>query len=129
MSTRLDIFLIMGNARTGTMSKYKKSNTPQHVQLLYELLKDPEWRNLSSSAKIVYIYLRANFKHKTLTDLSLTYKEMEDMMSRPTISSAFKELIKKKFIKKIKAGGLFGGKCEYKLIGKYKDFYYKGTLI
>lgn len=106
----------------------RKSNI-QFVMIFLDLLKDPKWRNLSSSAKITYIYMRSKFNRKDLNEISLTYSEMADLMSKTTLSSAFKELIVNEFIKKTKKGGLYGGKCKYKFIGKYKEFYYNGSPI
>ncbi len=96
-----------------------------------DLLKDPEWRELSSSAKIVYIYLRSKFCHKTLEngDVTLSYGEIDDMLSTATISNSFKELSKKGWIKKTKHGGLFGGVCHYQFTGKYSPYFYKGYKV
>ncbi|HEB41649.1 MAG TPA: hypothetical protein ENI08_01345 [Candidatus Dependentiae bacterium] len=102
----------------------KKYKAPPFVMVKLEMLKDPDWRNLSSSAKIIYIYLKSKFNHKTLGQVSLSYGEIGDMFSSKTISRAFKELQDKSWIEKIKQGGLFGGVCSYKFNGKYKEFIY-----
>ena len=107
----------------------KKHNAPPFVMVRRDLLKDPEWRKLSSSAKVLYIYLRSKFNYKTLSEVTLAYSEAKDMMSSKTISRAFKELQGEGFIEKTKHGGLFGGLCAYKFIGQYADFYYKGNAI
>ncbi len=101
----------------------KKQKAPPFVMLRRDLLKDPEWRTLSASAKIVYIYLKSKYNNKTLDMVTLAYSELEDMYSTQTVSNAFKELIEKGFIEKLKNGGLFGGVCVYGFIGKYKSFY------
>jgi hypothetical protein len=97
--------------------------------LRIDLLKDPEWRKISSSAKIIYIYLRAKFNYKTLSEVTLTYSEMKDVMSTRTMSEALKELVKGGWIIRANYGGLFSGSSTYKFNGKYKDFYYKGARI
>jgi DNA-binding transcriptional ArsR family regulator len=107
----------------------QKHRAPPFVMVRRDLLKDPEWRKLSSSAKLIYIYLRAKFNYKTYSEVTLAYSEMKDMMSSKTVSRAFQELRDKGFIEKIKQGGLFGGVCAYKFIGQFKDFYYKGYPI
>jgi len=99
------------------------------VAIRFDLLKDPGWRKLSSSAKVIYIYMRSKFNYKTFSEVSLAYSEMEDMMSSKTISRTFKELENGGWIEKAKKGGLFGGVCTYKFTGQYKDFYYKGHAI
>ena len=94
-----------------------------------DLLKDHNWRKLSSSAKVLYIYLRQKFNYKTFQEVTLAYSEVKDMMSSKTVSRAFKELQQAGFIEKTKQGGLFGGVCAYKFIGQFKDFYYKEHAI
>lgn len=106
-----------------------KFKLPPFVAVRKDLLKDPDWRRLSSSAKIIYIYLRGKFNYKTLQEVTLAYSEVKDMMSSKTISKAFRELQDTGFIEKTKYGGLFGGVCAYKFIGQFKDFYYKGYAI
>jgi hypothetical protein len=107
----------------------KKHKAPPFVMVRQDLLKAPEWRKLSSSAKVLYIYLRSKFNYETLSEVSLAYSEVEDMMSSKTISKAFKELQQSGFIEKTKDGGLFGGVCIYKFTGTYKDFYFKGYAV
>ena len=107
----------------------KKNKLPPFVAIYRELLKDKEWRALSSSAKVVYIYLRSKFNARTLSEVTLAYSEMKDMMSTATMSNALKELRAKNFIKKEKLGGLFGGCCTYKFTGKHAMFHYKGTKV
>ena len=100
----------------------KKPKAPPFVMVRRDLLKDPGWRKLSSSSKVLYIYLRAKFNYKTKDDISLSYQEMKDVLSPATMNRAFKELLKEHWVKKIKQGGLFGGLCSYKFNGQYKDF-------
>jgi len=92
-------------------------------------MKDPAWRQLPNSAKIVYIYMRGKFNYRTLQEVTLAYSEMKDMMSSRTISKAFKELIKGGWIERVTPGGLFGGVTVYRFVGQYKDFYFKGRVI
>ncbi|MDP1852915.1 MAG: hypothetical protein Q8L26_01720 [Candidatus Omnitrophota bacterium] len=107
----------------------KKHKAPPFVMVRRDLLKDPEWRKLSSSAKVLYIYLRAKFNHKTLSEVTLAYSEMKGVMSSKTMSRAFKELMDGKWIEKVKYGGLFGGVSSYKFTGQYKDFCYMGFKV
>ena len=107
----------------------KPNRLPPFVALFKALLKDPCWRALSSSAKIVYIYMRSKFNTSTYSEVSLAYSEIIDMLSSKTISRAFKELENNGFIEKTKLGGLYGGACKYRFIGEFKDFYYKSHKI
>ena len=106
-----------------------KRNAPPFVMIRKDLLRDVQWRKLKSSAKVIYIYLRAKFNYGTFSEVSLAYSEVQDMMSSKTISSAFKELEEAGFIEKTKQGGLFGGVCSYKFAGDYAGFYYKGYRV
>jgi len=107
----------------------KKNRLPPFVALYKALLKDQNWRKLSSSSKVVYVYLRNKFNTNSLSQVSLSYVEIGDMMSTGTVNRAFKELQQKGFIEKTKQGGLFGGVCLYKFIGPFKDFHYKGYPV
>jgi len=111
----------------------RKRKAPPFIMIRRDLLKDPQWRKLSSSAKVLYIYLRSKFNYRTLSEVSLAYSELKGMnrlSSTRAISNAFKELQREKWIEKAKiGGGMYGGVCTYKFIGPYKDFYYKGGTI
>ena len=107
----------------------RRHKAPPFVMIRQDLLKDPKWRQLSSSAKVLYIYLRRKFNYKTLSEVTLTYAEMKDVMSTKTMSRAFKELINDGFIDKDKQGGLYGGISTYIFVGDYKDFYYNGNKV
>ena len=76
----------------------KKIKCPPFVMVRRDLLKDPKWRKLSSSAKVLYIYIRSKFNYKTFSEVTLAYSEVKDMMSSRTVSSAFKELQREGFI-------------------------------
>ncbi|MCX5748871.1 MAG: hypothetical protein NTZ10_01310 [Candidatus Saganbacteria bacterium] len=101
-----------------------KSKAPPFVMLPNDLLDDANFRRLSESTKIIYIYLKKSFNTKEPFVLKLSYISMEDMISSKTMSKALKELIDNGFIEKIKQGGLFGGRTTYRLIGPHSSFYY-----
>jgi len=107
----------------------KKNRLPPFVALYKELLRDSNWRSLSFSAMVIYVYMRGKFNTSTFSEVSLAYSEMKDMMSTKTMSKAFKELQKKGFIVKTKHGGLYGGVCKYKFIGQFRHFHYKGYRV
>jgi len=110
----------------------KKNKLPPFVAVYRALLKDQAFRSLSSSAKVLYIYLRSKFNTETFSEVSLAYSEMKGvkgLASSRTISEAFQELQKAGFIEKTKYGGLYGGVCKYKFVGEFKDYYYKGFKV
>jgi len=107
----------------------RSNRLPPFIAIYKALLKDPAWRRLSSSAKVLYVYMRSKFNTSTFSEVSLAYSEVNDMMSSRTISRAFRELQAAGFIKKTKHGGLYGGVCKYKFVGEFKDFHYKGYKV
>jgi len=104
------------------MSKRTGYGNTSFVMVRCDLLKDPEWKKLTNSAKILWIYLRAKYNYKTKDNITLAYIEMEGILSGKTFSRAIKELIDNNWIEKTKQGGLYGGLCSYKFNGKYKEF-------
>lgn len=104
----------------------KKTKAPPFVMVQKDMLEDHQWQKLTNSAKVTWIYLRSKFNYRTLNEVTLTYSEMEGVMTSKTFKRALQELMDEKWIIKIKQGGLFGGACQYKFMGKYKDFYYQG---
>ena len=73
--------------------------------------------------------MRKKFNYKTYSNVTLAYSEMKGVLSTKTMSRAFKELEDDKWIEKTKHGGLYGGVCQYKFLGDYKDFFYKGFKL
>lgn len=76
-----------------------------------DLLRDEDFRKLTSGAKILYIHLRAKFnpKNSDPSEVILTYEEMKDVLGPQAMSRALKELLKGDWIKRTKKGGMFGG--------------------
>ena len=114
------------------MSQWKRGKVkPQpYIAVRKDLLQDPEWHKLSSGAKVAWIYLRNNYDYSNGTkETFLSYRQMKGILGSMALSRALKELISNNWIEKTKHGGLFGGVCKYKFIGKYKEFYYKGMFV
>lgn len=113
------------------MSQWKrKSKIPPFIAVRKDLLKDPEWQKLSSSAKVLWIYLRNNYDYSNNSkETFLSYKQMQGVMGSKAMSRSLKELIDNKWIEKTKHGGLFGGVCRYKFLGKYRDYYFNKKVV
>jgi len=107
------------------------------VLVYIDLLRDPDFMNLSNSAKILYIYLRAAYNpyYEELNDYTgeiqvrLPYKQIEKIkgFTSNTIKKCFDELKNAKFIKIAEQGGLGRPnmpniKSAYSFVGKYKNF-------
>lgn len=109
------------------MSVSKRRSEKRHksfVMLSRKMLRDKNWKDLSSAAKLFYIYLKGKFNGHNNGKIRLSYTELKGVrgISSPaTISSASKELQKSGWIKRKKIGGLYRHVNEYELTGKYDD--------
>ena len=66
-----------------------------------DLLQDPEWKKLSSGAKVAWIYLRNNYDYSNNSkETFLSYNQMKDILGAKAMSRALKELINNKWIEK-----------------------------
>jgi hypothetical protein len=86
------------------------------------ILHCDEWKQLSPSAKLVYIYIKARHNGRNNGRISLPYSELETVKglgSPSTVSSALKELVKKGWIRKTQLGGLFRYRNQYEMTGRY----------
>jgi hypothetical protein len=73
---------------------------------LESMMLSPEWRALSSTAKIIYFYLKLKWNpYDESKPVSLTYAELDDMFTHTTISRGFKELEAKDWIEVVRRGG------------------------
>lgn len=97
------------------------------VPMRRDMLKDPIWRQLSSKAKVIYLYLRRN-SNNLVKGIKLPYSQLIDMMSTQTISKGLKELRDAGFIKQVSKGGMYGSPAIYDFIGQYKDPYHSGRM-
>lgn len=112
----------------------KKQKAPRFAMIYYGLLEDPEFRQLSFSAQLLYIYMRRQFKGNREDPLTfeLPHSKMKDVMSSRTMTRATKELEDAGFIKVEYRGQSFGNrkvKSLYRYTGKWAIFYYKGYVI
>lgn len=89
-----------------------------------DMMESDSFRGLSSNAKVIYLYLRKNTNGQYGDPVSLPYSQLVDMMSRATISKAFKELIEAGFIERVARGGMYGTANYYRLIGEFANPYY-----
>jgi hypothetical protein len=85
------------------------------------MLASREWRDLSSSAKVLYICLKHKFVGGNNGEIELHYSELEDMMSSGTISAAFKQLVRMGWVEKTHLGGLYRYRNKYKLTGRHDE--------
>lgn len=85
-------------------------------------MKDENWKQLSPGSKILYLYLKSKYNGSNNGQIRLHYSELQDVrgFKNPrAISSAFKELEEKEWIKRSKIGGLHRYFNEYELTGRF----------
>jgi hypothetical protein len=100
------------------MSRRRRKG-PKFVMLERATLRSQEWKSLSHSEMIAYIYVKYNYNGGNNGQIPLTYKELKGVLAPATLSEALKGLITKGWIEKTKHGGLYRYYCHYKLTGKY----------
>lgn len=113
---------------------FHKAKAPRFAMIYYGLLDDPEFRQLSFSAQVLYIHMIRQFKGNREDPLTfeLPHSKMKDVMSSRTMTRATKELEDAGFIKVEFRGKSYGNrkvKSLYRYTGKWAKFYYNGLVI
>jgi hypothetical protein len=113
-------------ARRRGPRKGKGYSNPPFVGLPIRMVRRcDEWKNLSSSAKILYIYIKSKYNGSNNGEIKFSYSEIKGVKgcaTNRTISRAIKELESNEWICKTKIGGLYRYYNLYKLTFKYDDF-------
>lgn len=100
----------------------RKRRGPPFAKVYRErLVKSPAWRELTNTEFRLYVYLKAKHNGYNNGEITLKYSEIEDIMSRKTISKVLKGLIEKGWIKKTQLGGLCRYYCLYELTWRHDD--------
>jgi len=98
----------------------QKQKGPPFVMLEKAVLDSTEWKQLSHSEMLIYIYIKKNYNGANNGEIPFTYSSIKKVIkSDATISSALKNLISKGWIERTQHGGLYRYYCLYKLTGKY----------
>lgn len=97
----------------------RKNKHRRFVLLERQTLISPNWKALSHTEMVVYIYIKNNFNGSNNGSIPLKYSELKDIMAPATISKALKGLREKGWIEITQQGGLYRYFCLYKLTGKY----------
>lgn len=102
------------------MNKHRgKRGGPPFVMLEKATLDNPQWKKLSVSAMIVYIYIKKNYNGSNNGEIPMKYLELKGIRAPATTSEALKELEREGWIEKTRHGGLYRCYCLYKLTGKH----------
>jgi len=94
----------------------------QYIKLPRSLIFSDEWKDLSPSAKIIYIQLKGKYNTNNNGTIRLCYCELRKVRGfsgSRTISRGFQELEAKGWIRRVKIGGMYGRPNEYELTGKF----------
>ena len=103
--------------------KKKQKKYRDFMALLRPLLDSPEWLNLSTSAKLAYLYFKKAYVGHNNGEIRLYYSQMKKILkSSATFSKAIKELEEKNWIKTENQGGLFQRASTYSLTFLYDRF-------
>jgi DNA-binding transcriptional ArsR family regulator len=98
------------------MSKKKK---PGFIQLYWSFYDSQEWRRLHWYSKLVYLRIKRKYNPNTGNQITVSYREMADEMTRPTVSKAIKELSQTGFIDVEQKGGLYRKRNYYTLSSRW----------
>lgn len=77
------------------------------VVIYWTTLECAEWKKLTSSEKVAYLYLRKKCMPGKNGSIALSYQDMKDVLSAKTFSRAIKGLIVKGWIERTKHGGMY----------------------
>jgi len=94
------------------------------------VLHGDEWMQLSPSAKVLYIHIKAKHNGTNNGNIVVHYSELEavrGLSSPSTASKAFTELENKGWITRTHYGGLYRRPNKYSLTGRYDNYMYKET--
>ena len=108
------------------MSRRRRNRTNKSFVMIGRrmLLKTNEWKSLTPSAKLLYIYLKAKYNGSNNGEIQLHYSELKGvkgLSSDSTASKAFRELEKKEWIKRTQFGGVYRYFNKFELTGKHDD--------
>jgi len=97
----------------------RRQSGPPFVMIDRALLQSKEWKELSVSQMITYIYIKKNYNGGNNGEIPLAYSELRSVFAPATLSKSLKDLINKGWIEKTKHGGMYRYQCLYKLTGKH----------
>lgn len=93
------------------------------IWLEKRLMESEAWLDLSSSAKVVYLYLK---KQKINSDcrehIKLPYTDKDNIFSKQTFSTALKQLVSHGFIEIEELGGLEARPSVYRLSDNWETW-------
>jgi len=106
----------------GTHRNSKKNRLPRFLFITIEMVRSDAWKNLSSTARDVYVLLKSKkVKADDFEVVTLSYNEMEEYIDRHTIKSAIDQLIENGFITITQRGGLHRKRNYYHFSNQWRN--------
>lgn len=97
----------------------KQNRYPPFVMMERPTLESAEWKQLSHSEMISYLYIKKNFNGRNNGKIPMKYLETKDIFAPATFAKALKGLVRKGWVEKTDYGGLHRHYSLFKLTGKY----------
>lgn len=112
---------ICGNRSAGARELRKKKNTNSPFVMIYHAMLDgTAWRNLGNPARVAYIHIKRKCFSSNPGELTFTYEEAEQLMTRETFARAIKELEENGFIERTQRGGLYRKRNFFRLSDEWR---------
>ena len=92
-----------------------KKKQSHFCAIFTKTLYSQEWKALSKSEMILYIYIKAGRNGMNHDSIALPYSYLSGIMNKSTFSRAVKGLIAKDWIRKTHQGGLIFNESRYEL--------------
>ena len=102
----------MGVQKAGRNGKRKAK---PFIALDISTTRTEEWKKLSASEKVIYLYIKRNYNGFNNGDIPFAYSEVKGEFAPATISKSLKELERVGWIEKTRAGGLCKQRSLFKL--------------
>lgn len=99
-----------------------KNRLPPFVAVFREMLQCEAWEAISNPARVAYVHLKAKCVTANVCEITLSFKEMERIMSRHTYSKAIDQLEECGFIIKAQRGGLYRRRNFYRFTDGWRTY-------
>ena len=85
------------------------------ILIKWELYDTQVWREMKWYSKLAYLRIKRKFHPEKSKEITVSYREMEDEMTKPTFAKAIRELADNEFIRIEQKGGLYRRRNYYSL--------------
>ena len=106
----------------------KNGRLHSFVAITREMLKREAWESLTNGAPVAYLHLKSKQVSFDQFEVTLSFREMERIMSRHTYSGAIDQLEEYGFIIKAQRGGLYRKRNFYRFADEWKTYKKKMSI-